>query len=106
MLLVEDYSTVTPALLRAAYIEAIYRTMKGDFEFQRLTQSYWYSLIMHISRTKTLDSILDRYPMHPIEKQNFTRPVHAFQCGSADETGIMGMQGCGKETKRPPIEIC
>jgi hypothetical protein len=38
-LLVDDFSELTPELLRTAYVEALYRV--DEFEFERLTQSYW-----------------------------------------------------------------
>ena len=43
-LLVEDFSDVTPALLTGRpYVEAVYRA--DEFEFERLTQSFWYNVI-------------------------------------------------------------
>jgi len=48
VLLVDDFADVTPDLLRNAYVEAVYRA--DDFEFERLKQSYWWSVIMEVSR--------------------------------------------------------
>ena len=40
VLIVEDYYKLTPALLQQAYTEALYRGIKGEWEYQRMTLGY------------------------------------------------------------------
>jgi hypothetical protein len=101
VLLVEDFAEVTPELLRAAYVEALYRANAGHFEFQRLKQSYWYSFLMNVSTTASLQTILDAFPMAP-EDRSFARPAEPYRC-STDATGVAT---CGPGTKRTPAQYC
>ena len=56
-LLVDDFSELTPELLRTAYVEALYRV--DEFEFERLTQSYWHALIGKVSDSMSTQPLLD-----------------------------------------------
>ena len=55
----DDFADVTPQLLREAYVEALYRV--DEFEFERLTQSYWYDLIGKVASTKSSRPLFKRY---------------------------------------------
>lgn len=92
-MLVEDFDDITPALLKTAYLEAVYR--RDDFEFERLTQEFWNGVIYNVSVTKSSKFLLDKFPMIA-EDQTFTRPREPFNCDN----------GCGKETKRTPKHSC
>jgi hypothetical protein len=94
-LLVDDYDDVTPELLRTAYVEALYRV--NDFEFERLTQTWWWKMIMSVSRTKSSEPLFEKFPPES-EETSFTRPAERFSCD--------GWAGCGKGTKRIPKSSC
>lgn len=57
-LLVDDFSELTPELLRTAYVEALYRV--DEFEFERLTQSYWHALIGKVAHTSSSQPVFDK----------------------------------------------
>ena len=110
-LLVEDFDEVTPALLRAAYVEALYRAGAGHFEFERLTQSFWWSFVMNVStsavsgansgihgRDAAQQAINAKFP-HQSEDPTFARPLVPYSCGLQGER-------CGKGTKRTPKSSC
>lgn len=105
VLLVDDFAEVTPQLLRSAYVEALYRAQGGEFEFQRLRQSYWYSFLMNVSTTASVQTIVDAFPMTP-EDTSFTRPAQAYQCGSGEGGGKGEVSRCGPGTKRTPAKYC
>lgn len=86
---------ITPTLLRTAYIEAIYRAK--EFEYHRLTQSFWYSVIANVSASMSTKPLLDLFPMHA-EDADFTRPRERFNCWETNS--------CGKGTKRIPKRSC
>ena len=94
-LLVDDFDDVTPDLLRSAYVEALYRA--DDFEFERLTQGYWNTIIANVSTTMSTQTLLDKFPMIA-EKKNFARPLIPYPCG------ITGT--CGNGTKDIPKSSC
>ena len=94
VLLVEDFMDITPDLLKTAYVEAVYRA--DDFEFERLKQSFWWSVIMNVSLTRSIQPLLDKFPMEA-EDPTFTRPRVPFECPSG---------GCGPGTKRIPKNSC
>jgi hypothetical protein len=97
VLLVDDFSSITPSLLRLAYLEALYHV--DEFEFGRLKQSYWYSLIMKVSAGGSSRPYLDAFPMIA-EDSSFTRPKVPFSCGKDGSK-------CGKNTKyNTPIKSC
>ena len=96
MLLVDDFYDITPDLLRSAYIEAIYRV--DDFEYERLKQSYWYSVIHNVSTSRSVTPMLEKFPMRA-EKQNFVRPLVPFYCGDDNEY-------CGEPRIRTPKHSC
>lgn len=82
-------------ILRTAYLEAIYYAK--EFEFERLTQSFWWNVISNVSITKSSQVLLDKFPMEA-EIPNFTRPFVRYPCGVTDT--------CGPGTKRIPKEEC
>ncbi len=84
MLLVDDFDEVTPELLRLVYVEAVYRALRKEFEFERLKQSYWYSLLFNVSVTKNAFPMIEKFPMKA-EKQGFVRPFEPFHCGEKNE---------------------
>ncbi len=96
-LLVEDFDLVTPALLRSAYVEALYRA--EEFEFERLTQSFWWTFVMNVSTTMSQDTISAKFPPELSEDAGFTRPKVPYDCG-------MRMEKCGRGTKRTPKTSC
>lgn len=60
VLLVDDFSAVTTDLLRTAYIEALYRA--EEFEYNRLKQSFWWSLIHEVSVSGSNDALARAFP--------------------------------------------
>lgn len=94
-LLVDDFYDVTPQLLRTAYLEALYRAK--EFEFQRLTMSYWFSVLANVSVSMSTQPFLDAFPM-AAEDLSFTRPREPYDCGKTDS--------CGPGTKRTPKMSC
>ncbi len=94
-MLVEDFAEITPELLRTAYIEAVYRVK--EFEFHRLTMSFWFSVIANVSASMSSQPLIDLFPMEA-EEPNFTRPRELYECGKTNT--------CGKGTKRTPRKSC
>jgi uncharacterized protein (DUF433 family) len=94
-LLLDDFDDITPELLRSAYVEALYRA--DDFEFERLTKSFWETVAANVSATMSTQTLLDKFPMHA-EEPNFTRPRVPYSCGLTDT--------CGVGTKRIPKSSC
>ncbi len=94
-LFIEDFAELTPELLKVAYIEALYRAK--DFEFKRLTQTYWYSVMTNVSASKSVTPLLDAFP-YSAEDSNFARPRVPYPCGKTNT--------CGKGTKRTPRVSC
>eukprot|EP00606_Chrysophyceae_sp_TOSAG23-5_P001185 GSChrysophyteH2.ASY1.ANO1.1124.1 assembled CDS len=94
-LLVEDFYEITPELLRSAYVEAMYRAK--EFEFERLTQKFWYAVVYNVSKAESVAPMLERFPMEA-ELPNFARPKEPYACSN---TGT-----CGKGTKRTPRNYC
>jgi hypothetical protein len=95
---VEDFDEVTPALLRTAYVEALYRANAGHFELERLTQSFWWTFVMNVSATMSQEAITAKFPPES-EDSGFTRPWTPYHCGQAGEL-------CGPGTKRTPRSSC
>lgn len=94
-MLVDDFAYVTPKLLREAYVEALYRAK--EFEFERLKQSYWYTMIMNVSLSRSIQPMLDKFPYHAAEP-DFKRPFVRYDCVKTNT--------CSAETLRSPKEIC
>jgi hypothetical protein len=95
-LIVEDFDEITPDLLRAAYLEALYRA--EEFEFERLTQSFWINFTFAVARSKdSLKTILKSFPSES-EDPSFTRPFERFTCHQTNS--------CGKGTKSIPKSFC
>jgi hypothetical protein len=97
-LLVEDFDEVTPELLRSAYVEALYRANAGQFEFERLTQSFWWSFVMNVSTAMSQEAINAKFPPQA-EDSGFARPLVPYSCGR-------NMERCGPSTKRTPRSSC
>jgi hypothetical protein len=95
VVLVDDLYDINPTLLRVAYAEAMYHA--DDFEFERLKQTFWLSVIANVSVTKSTQTLLDKFPMQA-EDTGFTRPRVPYECG---KTGT-----CGPGTKRIPKNSC
>jgi len=94
-LFLEDFDQITPELLREAYLEALYRV--NDFEFERLTQSFWYSVIANVSVTRSVEALWDKFPPSA-EDAGFARPKVPFSCWQTNS--------CGPGTKRIPKSSC
>ena len=95
VLILDDYSDLTPEILRQAYVEALYRA--DDWEYERMTHQYWEHLLFSVSQTLDVNIMLDKHPM-TAEDANFTRPLIPFDCAA--------MGGCGAGTKRTPKQSC
>ena len=93
--MVEDFNLVTPELLRVAYIEALYHA--DDFQYEKLTQSFWWSFIGNVSVTKSTQTVWDRFPPHA-DESDFMRPWIPFDCWKTNS--------CGPGTKRIPKTSC
>ncbi len=93
-MLVDDFDLVTPALLRQAYLEALYYA--DEFEFERLKQSYWFTFITNVSISANPATILEKFPAEA-EDPNWARPFKVFSCGPG---------GCRKGTKKGPVNSC
>eukprot|EP01039_Chlorochromonas_danica_P005754 gene5754-6338_t len=108
-LLVEDFSMLTPQLLRTAYIEAIYRVLRGDFELQRLTQSFWWSFIFNVSSASNPSAVIEDHFPSKAEDAGFTRPAQPFNCEVEVDAGggrKKKQWACGRGTKRTPRSSC
>ena len=95
VLFVDDFADVNSALLKSAYVEALYRA--EEFEFERLTQSFWYDLIGLTASTGSNARMLEKFPM-TAEDPTFTRPAVVYECGKTNS--------CGPGTKRIPKRSC
>ncbi len=109
VLLVEDFASVTEALLREAYAQAMYIALDPcaddanlhgtpqcmSFEYERITTAYWENLIYEVSLSRSLDAVLAKHPMAATDT-GFTRPLVPFYCDA----------GCGPGTKRTPSVSC
>ncbi len=95
VLLVDDFADVNEALLRSAYVEALYQV--EEFEFERLTQSWWYHLILETSVRKSSSYLFEKFPPES-EEPNFVRPAVPFNCWNT--------KSCGPGTKRIPKVSC
>jgi hypothetical protein len=94
-LLLDDFAEITPELLRVAYLEALYHAK--DFEFERLTQSFWWSVFANVSASMSIDPLLEKFPMEA-EKPNFVRPMQRYDCWQTNS--------CGPGTKQIPKQSC
>jgi hypothetical protein len=93
VLLLDDYYDISTTIVKQAYVEALYRA--GDWEYDRLTISYWTKLITEVSYSGKIDYAMERHPMSAID-EGFTRPLVPFSCD----------RGCGVGTKRTPKKSC
>lgn len=83
--------------MRSAYVEALYRLEGGEFEFERLKQSFWLNIIQQVSVSKSIDPMMDKFPMKA-EDPTFTRPLIPYECAYNNT--------CGRGTKRIPLKSC
>ncbi len=95
MLLLDDFAVLNEKMLRTAYLEALYH--HDEFEFERLRQSYWFSVISNVSSTKNSSVVTDYFPMEA-EVPGFKRPFKHFNCWKTNS--------CGVGTIRIPEESC
>ncbi len=95
MLFVDDFAEVTPLLIRTAYVQALYYAR--EFEYERLTQSYWWDMILQASASQSNAEILQKFPPEADETE-FMRPQVWFDCWKTNS--------CGAGTKRIPSKIC
>jgi len=87
VLLVDDYSDLTPFMIRQAYIEALYRV--DQWEFKRMSKGYWMDLIHNVSQTNSFMPLMDAHPISVVDT-GFTRPLIPFSCGKNVERGPSG----------------
>jgi hypothetical protein len=99
-LLLDDFADVTPQLLRTAYVEALYRA--DDFEFERLTQSFWYSFIMDVARQQSVEAVQQKFPT-AAEDSSFCRPAMPF---AATHGGARTSTSASASAKRTPVVSC
>jgi len=92
-LLVDDFASVTPDLIRRAYIEAVYHA--DLWEYERLSRKWYTDLIYQISIDRNIKALLKKHPQEAHDS-NFIRPLIPFDCS----------KGCGLGTKRTPVESC
>ena len=102
-------------------MEALYRV--DEFEFERLTQTYWHALIGKVAHSMSSQPMFDKYvldyeqfwfpgfdcigfcigfnrfPPNTSEDPTFCRPAVPFDCGPLKAN-------CGPETKRTPKSYC
>ena len=90
----DDFKDITEPLLRSAYVEALYN--HKEFEFERLTQSYWLKFIYGVARSRSSAWLLEKFPMSA-EAEGFRRPAVPFKCHDTS---------CGPGTIRTPLESC
>lgn len=103
VLLVEDYYDLTPKLLHQAYTEAIYRALRGEWEYQRMTLQWWKGLIFNISHSQSIDGLLEKHPMTGVVDLHFTRPLVPFKCRKSSAAEVQEDDaGCAVGTKRMP----
>lgn len=76
----------------------MYRALRREFEFERLQQSYWYSIIFNASTHMNAANMIEKFPMKA-EKKGFIRPFEPFYCG---ENG----QYCGYPPILTPKRSC
>lgn len=94
-LLLEDFADLSPAVLRQAYVEALYRA--DEWDYTRITERYWQRMVYEVSKTGSIENMLKLHPMKA-EDDTFTRPLIPFDCEA--------MGGCGPGTKRVPKKSC
>ena len=97
VLIVDDFAELTLLVIQQAYVEALYRALKGDWQYERLTPQWWSALIHETSIAGTTAILEERHPYWTIDS-NFTRPLIPFDCAK--------MGGCGPGTKRVPKKSC
>jgi hypothetical protein len=54
-LLLDDFADATPALLRQAYVEALYRA--DEWDYTRITERHWQRILYEVSNEATTISI-------------------------------------------------
>ena len=94
VLLVDDFYDLSAELLEQAYVEAIYRGLRNEWEYQRMKPSWWLEILFNASVSGTADLLMERHPLIGVVDTDFTRPLVPFDCKA--------MGGCGLETKKTP----
>ena len=97
VLVVDDFADLTLLMIQQAYVEALYRALRGDWQYERLSPSWWEGLIHESAIAGDLSVLEERHPYGAIDS-NFTRPLVPFDCDK--------MGGCGPGTKRVPKRSC
>ena len=98
VLMVDDFSVLTPFMIKQAYLEVLYHAEMGRWDYQRLTIKWWENLLMDTAITKNISILMERHPM-PIFPDGipFSRPFVPYDCS----------KGCGFGTHRTtPISSC
>mmetsp|Transcript_6907 Transcript_6907/g.7152 ORF Transcript_6907/g.7152 Transcript_6907/m.7152 type:complete len:267 (-) Transcript_6907:220-1020(-) len=108
-LLVEDFSSLSPSLLRSAYIEALYRAERGEWEYERVGERWWIELVRDTARTGSTDILLNRHPMNAVD-EHFVRPLWPYNCNHEKrkrrEEGDLSESRCENGARRPPKDSC
>lgn len=60
-LLVDDFASITPGLIRRAYVEALYHA--DEWEYERLSRKWYNDLIYQIAVDKNIKSLLKKHPV-------------------------------------------
>lgn len=81
VLLLDDYDELTPALVRQAYVEALYRA--DEWEYERMTRRWWERLIFDISYSGSIEPLLHFHPMKA-EDAGFTVRQSVFRAASSN----------------------
>lgn len=97
VLLIDDFAELTLLMIQQAYLEALYRAIKGEWEYQRITPHWWSHLLHETAVAGDARVLEERHPFDAIDHE-FTRPMVPFDC--------VKMGGCGPGTKRVPKRSC
>lgn len=97
VLVVDDYAELTLHTLQQAYLEALYWAVKDVWEFQRLSPTWWTSLLHEASVSGSARVLEERHPYAAVDT-GFARPMVPYDCAK--------MGGCGPGTKRVPKRSC
>ena len=57
----DDFADLTPELVRAAYVEALYRI--DDWEYDRITLRWWERLIYEVAEAGDSEPLQRLHPM-------------------------------------------
>ena len=92
---------MTPAVVRQAYVEALYHAHQGRWDYRRLTERWWTDLVAATAAAGNLTTVLTRHPL-PVYPDAlggpFSRPLVPFSCRPP--------RRCGRGTHRTPARSC